>query len=292
MRTFLKIAGIVLGLCTFGLIFTLIPDYRAPGTVLTEGFWAFGDLNRFLIALFGLLPAIVMIVLHYGRDERWHFEEWPYRLGRISCCAVIAGANFVAEMLSASNGPLTHAFSFFLNIFVIIYVLYSLIFCGPFKDKVSNSFFESYGLPVFSVGALLIIVALSYILAPSGIWLPQNIIIPIPIADYFFPISAYFCAILIVYELIAQLVSLPDQRSHSRGSRKVSNYGNFEYCSAEQMESYAKAACRKLNLTFERINGKVIYVNGFVSDKEFWGAMLDVSGLMHSNVDGWWVRYQ
>ena len=285
MGTFLKIAGIVLGVCAFGFVFMLIPDYWAPEKVLSEGFWAMGDINRFLIAVFGILPAIIMIILCFGRDERWHFEEWSYRLGRIACCAVIVVATFLIEM----NGPLSNALSFFLNVYVIIYFVYSIVFHGPFKKKFS---FDDWALPVLEGGALVIIVALSYILAPSGVWLPQNITIPISIGGIYLPISAYFGVALVIYELIAQLVSLPDQRSHSRGSQNKQKYSDFETISTGDMEFYVKSACKRLGISLARIDGKAIYLNGFVSDKEFWKTMLDVSGRTHSNVDGWWIRCQ
>ena len=121
--------------------------------------------------------------------------------------------------------------------------------------------------------------------------MPQNILIPIEIAGYILPISAYCLAGLIIYELVDHLVSLPNNRLHSR-PKPTPKYGNFEYCTTSQMESYARSACKKLNASFDRINGRTIYLNGFVSDKQFWQAMLDVSGKMHSNVDGWWIRCQ
>ncbi len=298
MGNFLKIAGIVLGVFVFGLLFTLIPDYYATGVSLSQGmilkgdpFWAIGDETRFWVAIFGILPAIIMVILRIGKSDRMFYEEGSYRLGRIACLASIAVVNFVLNLGGPYNGPITHAFSFFFNIFAIIYFVYSVIIDGIFREKFSNEFFENSLLPIISGASFLILIGLSYLLAIKGIWLPQNINIPITIAGYVLPISAYCLVGLIIYELIDHLVSLPNNKLHSR-PKSTPNYGTFEYCSASQMESYAKAACKKLNASFARINGKVIYLNGFVSDKDFWKAMLDVSGKLHSNVDGWWIRCQ
>lgn len=299
MRTFLKIAGIVLGVCLFGFLFTLIPDYFATEIHLDENvimikepYWATGDKVRFLIAVFGILPVIISIILRVGKSDRMFYEEGAFRLGRVGCLISIAVANFFITALGTFNGPITHALSFFLNIFAIIYLVYSVIFDGFFREKFSNEFCENALLPIVSGVALVVIIGLSYILAFKGIWLPQNIIIPIEIAGYILPISVYCLAGLIIYELIDHLVSLPSRKSRSRSSRSTPSYGTFEYCSASQMESFARSACKRLNASFDRINGKVIYLNGFVSDKDFWKAMLDVSGKLHSSVDGWWIRCQ
>ena len=160
MKTFLKIAGIVLAVVAFGCIFVLIPDYYATGVHLTENmiltgesYWAGGDMNRFLIAVLGILPAVIMVFLRYGNEYRYYYEEWPFRLGRIGCCAVVAFASFLVNMLGSHNGPITHAISFFLNVFTIIFVLYSLVFHGPFKEKLeSHEFFYTSFLPILAGG--------------------------------------------------------------------------------------------------------------------------------------------
>ncbi len=274
---FLMIIGAIVG----SFLIMLIPDYYAVGIYDMGGF------DRFLLALLGLAPAVIMVSLQCGKyDREADLDEGGPKFLTVTASIVLT----LAVIFIEPYGPLSSAISFYLNIFPAIFFFYVLLFDWIFREKLEDheTFLRIGPALVCGIPLLLIIIA-SYILAPEGTLLPTAI--PVPISDFVLPLPALFSALVLLLVLIVPTHSSAYSRPSSTQYAPSRIAGDFYHCSDRAMESYVKKVCREYGYwQLDFVSNKTIYLYGNPDVNLFWKCMYKSTGNAHFVDDGWWVK--
>ena len=202
---------ILIGLILFGNLVPLIPDY-------VYGEWssfgvAGGDV---FIVIFGLIPIILFVLLDL---DIINVYSLPFSDILDDGVKGVLYASVLITSLVYSSGPasaLSNAISIILTLFVVIFPFY-LFYDYIVRDvlRVKNRFFYRYLPSLVIAGAFVLPIALAYVLAQFGVYLPGDLMLVFGTQSFFdgtlivptlYLVSLGGCVVYFVYYVIIRQI--------------------------------------------------------------------------------------
>lgn len=180
MKEIFRSIGILLALIALGSVVPMIPD-------LSEGAWTtFGAAGGSLFTvLFGLIPIILFILLDtdlinvYSLPFSDILDEGVKYLLYISVI-------ITSITCSVFTSALTNALSLVLTLFVVLFPIYMFYDdIVRMKLRTRSKFLSRKLVPLVFCGAVVLPIALSYLLALLGVSLPGDLFLSLGVDNYF-----------------------------------------------------------------------------------------------------------
>ncbi len=260
MKEIFRSIGILIALIALGSFVPMIPDFA-------DGAWTnFGAAGGSLFAiLFGLIPIILFILLDTGVIDVYSLPFSDILDEGVKYLLYIS-VLITSLTCSVFTSALTNAISLVLTLFVVlfpIYLLYDEIV--RMKIRVKNEFLSSRLVPLVFGGAIVLPIALAYLLALAGVYLPGDIFLSLGVESYFGDLvtlpALYFYSIIatlafIVYStVICRIIGMFKPKT----KYKYATYGD-EYRVCKNCRFYRGGRC-ELGFTDRTIgsNGVICY---------------------------------